>query len=236
MVLLADLPLTGCSEGFESVSLRSSTRLTLQEGGTNNKKDDKKFISLYASRPTSFDRYSLHDYFHLLKNQGDKTKRSGAKVLIPNFFGVNGTPKYPVTEDYARHTIIVYRPWRTFPKNLQWIAEFNNFINSPACPVSARMPYEREMQRVFDGMQHYEATASKPDHSNNPLTEVDQELLELLGMRDKEFIERDEALLKSMNYGTHHDWGVLPKVSQMSEIVLKTLIRTPGKISWQLKH
>jgi len=72
-------------------------------------------------------------------------------------------------------------------------------------------------------MAHYEATASKADHSNNALSDEDRELLELLGLRDQEYVERDEAVLKSMDYGKNHDWGSPPKVSALA-----------WKISWQL--
>ena len=223
MVLLADLPLTSCSEGFETVSLTNSKRLSLHNDKSNKQKEDKKFVTMYANRANRFQSLSLHEYFHLVKNTGHKDKRIGAKILIPSFVGVNGRPCYPVTEEYARHTIIVYKPWREFPKNLKWISEFNNFINSQSCPISARLPYEREMHRNFDNMAHYEATASKADHSNNELSDEDRELLELLGLRDQEYVERDEAVLKSMDYGKNHDWGSPPKVSAL-----------PWKISWQL--
>ena len=205
MVLIADLPLTLCTEGFESVSLTNSKPVTLD----GEVKQDKKFISRYMERAGAFENLSLYEYFHHMKNQND-----GSRRLIPNFVGVCGTPKYPVTKDYARHVLTVYRPWRSMPKDIEWIEEFNRFINSPECPTSARMPYEREMHRHFDHMQHYEPTSAAVDHSGNAMSAESQELLELVGLRSHEFTDYDDALFKSMDFGREHEWDKQPQVSR----------------------
>ena len=168
MVLLADLPLTICTEGFEAVSLTHSQQVTLE----GELRDDKKFITQHANRDTSFENMSLHEYFHHVKNP---TKNE--RHIIPNFVGISGTPQFPVTADYARYTIIVYRPWRQHPKDLEWIKEFNQFINSEECPVSAKMGYERKMHRYYDKMQHYEPKSQTVDHSGNELSEETEETL-----------------------------------------------------------
>lgn len=204
MVLLADLPLTLCTEGFESVSLTHSKQVSLD----GEMKEDKKFISQYAERPELFEQCSLYNYFHRRKNQND-----GSQKIIPNFVGVTGTPTYPVSKEYARHVITVYRPWRQYPKDLDWIAEFNNFINSEECPASAKMPYERVMHRHFDKMEHYEPTAAEVDHSGNPLSKEAQELLELIGLRDTEYTDRDDVIFKSLDFGKEFPWDKPAMVS-----------------------
>jgi len=138
MVLLADLPLTICTEGFEAVSLTHSQQVALE----GKLRDDKKFTMQHATRDRSFENMSLHECFHHVKNPTKNERHT-----MPNFVGTSGTPQFPVTTDYARHTIIVYRPWRQHPKDLEWIKEFNQFINSEECPVSAKMGYERKMHR-----------------------------------------------------------------------------------------
>jgi len=55
MVLLADLPLTLCTEGFESVSLTNSKPASLE----GEVKQDKKFISRYMERAKGFEKLSL---------------------------------------------------------------------------------------------------------------------------------------------------------------------------------
>jgi len=204
MVLLADLPLTLCTEGFESVSLSNSKQISLD----GEVRQHKKLISQYAERTSSFEGLSLYEYFHKIRNANDDQRR-----IIPNFVGVNGTPKYPVESEYARHTIIVYKPWRTYPNDLDWIGEFNKFINSDECPTSARMAYERVMHRCFDGTEHYEPTSSQVDHSGNPLSAEALELLELTGLRDTPYTDHDDAVFKSMDFGKSFKWDKLPKVT-----------------------
>jgi len=197
MCLLAVLPLTLCTEGFEAVSLTNSKQVSL----TGEVKEDKKIITKHAERPSSMEKLSLCEYFHKIKNENNNDMK-----IIPNFIGLTGTPKYPVEPDYARHTIIVYRPWRTYPKDLKWIAEFNDFINTQDCPSSAKMAYEHEMHRHFDKMQHYELTSAAVDHSGNPLSAEAQELLELTGLRDTPYTEHDNAVFKSMDFGKEFKW------------------------------
>jgi len=197
MCLLADLPLTMCTEGFEAVSLTNSKQVSL----TGEVKEDKKIITKYAERPSSMEKLSLYEYFHTIKNENNNDRK-----IIPNFIGITGTPKYPVEPDYARHTLIVYRAWRTYPKDLKWIAEFNDFINTPDCPPSAKMACEREMHRHFDKMQHYEPTSAAVDHSGNPLSAEALELLELTGLRDTPYTEHDDAVFKSMDFGKEFKW------------------------------
>lgn len=148
--------------------------------------------------------------FPFLKNNNDK------KTIIPNFVGVNGTPKFPVTDDYARHTLMIHKPWTTCPTHLDWIAEFNNFINRVECPKSARLSYERVMHRYFENMQHYEPTTSSADHTKNILSEDDRTLLDLYGKRGVELTDHEESLLKSFDHGREHEWDKEPTVSSIS--------------------
>jgi len=204
MVLLADLPLTLCTEGFECVSLTHSQQVSLK----GEIRDDKKFISQYAGRASSLEEMCLHDYFHHIKNPSEKERH-----IIPNFIGITGTPQFPVTSDYARHSLIVYMPWREYPKEMDWIPEFERFIQTDKCPVSAKMAYERAMHRYYDKMQHYEPKASSPDHSGNTLSPESQELLELVGLHGNEATDYDDALLRSMDYGKDFEWDEPPVVS-----------------------
>jgi len=221
MVLLADLPLTVCTEGFEAVSLAHSQQVTLK----GKLRDDKKFITQHATRDVSFENMSLHECFHHVKNP---TKNE--RHMIPNFVGTSGIPRCPVTPDYARHTIIAYRPWRQHPKDLEWIKEFNQFINSEECPVSAKMGCERN----YDKMQHCEPKAQTADHSGNELSEESRKMLELLGLRGDECTDHDDALFKSMDFGKNFEWdkdtqvspSKCPSFSSFSHVVFQ--VTDPG--------
>ena len=136
MVLLAELPLTASTEAVEMVTI--------------NKKDNH-FVSQYTERPAECELFSPYDYFLYQNNDGKKAKK-GQKYIIPNFVGFSGTPRFPVTEAYAHHTIVVYTPWRKYPTNGNWLAEFERFINSRKCPPSCRMSYDRVMIRHYHNL------------------------------------------------------------------------------------
>ena len=121
MVLLGDMPLTACNESIESVSISRSSRLRK----TEDKSTDKTFVTKYMKRPDQFEDTNMADYYHYVKN----TKKDGNTYFIANFVGINGTPRFPVTESYARHTLVVYQPWRDYPTSDNWTRDFQLFIN-----------------------------------------------------------------------------------------------------------
>ena len=227
MVLLGGLDLSTCSETIESVSISNSQ--TLRD--SDEKHVDKTFINKYKSRPRIDDNKSIHAYFHMLKNSS-----TNKATTIPHFVGVSGQPTFPVTETYARHVLTVYKPWRTYPKKLDWINAFENFINSKECPASARMGYDRVMMRYYDKMMHYDPKATQPDHSKNPTSDDDLDLLALLSLNQPQFTDAETAMLKELDLGVEHKWDHSPLVStfvhhssnKIHARILK-LLKNPGK-------
>ena len=151
---------------------------------------------------------SVNGYFDHTKNFDNSRK-----TIIPNFIGISGNPVYPVTESYARHTIIVHTAWREYPTNRNWISEFNDFINSEECPKSCRMAYDRAVQRFTKNLTHYEPTSAKADHTMNEVLEEDRNLLELVGLPSTEEYDEDRHILESMDHGLKHKWDEPPLVS-----------------------
>ena len=201
-VLLADLDLFTCTETIESVSISNSIRLTTSDVPSST----KTFIRRYANRPGSCERMSLRDYFHHVKNGDNKP------LIIPNFVGVGGTPCFPVSIDYARHTLIVNRPWRHYPTGIDWIREFDAFVHSPDCPRGPKITYERVMQRFYEEMTHYEPKATSPDHSSNPLCPEDEELLLLTGLKSSQEYDAEDLLFQSLDKGINFKWDSAPMV------------------------
>ena len=195
-VLLADLDLVYCTESIQNVSI-SNTKCVTTDGA---QKGTKTFIKEYKQRDASYEHATLHEYF-IIKNKG-----RGNKLIFPNFVGVNGAPRYPVTDDYARHTLIVHRPWRKYPVDLDWKTEFNAFIHSPQCPLSAQMGYMRVMRRFIDKMTHYEPKATICDHTGNALSTEDEELMLLVGLKNGDECDLDDVLLQKMEKGIDYDW------------------------------
>ena len=225
-VLLADLDLTICTETIENVSISDSRVLKASSTAPSN--NNKSFIALYKIRPTAYNDWSLHQYFYRMKN-ADRVDNPGQKLIIPNFVGVNGTPKFPVTDDYARHTLIVHRPWREYPKSESWRSEFESFINSDDAPLSAKMAYVRVMRRFVDKMQYYDAKAADGDHSGNDVSEEDQTLMALVGLKgnDDDYNE-DDMLFQQLERGKDYSWDKPPIVSIKAGLAATNLHRKTG--------
>ena len=98
---------------------------------------------------------------------------------------------------------------------LDWIPEFNAFINSPEAPRSAKLTYQRVMQRAIDKMTGYEPVAKKEDHSTNPLSAEDEELLLLTGQKAAPEYDADDMYFQKMEKGLDFKWDKAPKVSSM---------------------
>jgi hypothetical protein len=210
MVLIAGLDLIQCTESISSLSLNNSAAIRKSDDPAN----DNSFLTEYKRRSEQFEHQSLHGYFCYIRNTDEaRQRRKGKKLLIPNFVGVNGAATFPVTEAYARQTIIAYKPWRHYPVDLDWITEFNNFISSPGCPSSCRMHYERVMKRYYDKMTAYEPKATQGQHSHNPVAEDDNELLALVGLHESSETISDLSLIESLLRGKNHNWTKPPIVS-----------------------
>jgi hypothetical protein len=207
VVLLGDLDLTYCTETIENVSISNSKAVSVTAGDSNG---PKTFIKEYKDRPEIFDLTTVHEFYHITRN-GHQAK-TNKKLMIPHFVGINGTPRYPVTDDYARHTLIVHRPWRVYPKQLNWQDEFERFINSPECPVSAKMSYQRVFRRYIDKMTNYEPKAQEGDHTGNVVAEDDEELMLLVGLKNGDEYDFDDALFQQLDKGLSFEWDKPAKV------------------------
>lgn len=203
VVLLGGLALVACSETIQSVSISNSKRLFL-----NKDISDSSFLQQYMKRPQVHEDLCLNDYFHYVKNRSKK----GTETVIPHFIGINGSPVYPITESYAKQTLIVYRPWRTYPNSDDWKGEFTCFINQIGTPISAKLTYHRIMQRWYSKMAGYEPVSKDVDTSTNPMPEGIAELMTLTGLPGKIAMTFDEAILKKLDRGLDFEWDRDPVV------------------------
>ena len=192
VVLLADLKLTDCTETIENVSISNSKKISA--GDTDKSYQSKPFLQQYAKRPDQFEPATLHQYYHVVKN-GIQHK-ANRKLMIPHFVGISGIPTFPVTNAYARHTLIVHKPWRTYPTDQDWLREFDTFINQEDCPISARLSYERVMRRHYVKITHYEPTATDGEHAQNNVSPADDELMLLYGLKQSESTDCNQTVLK----------------------------------------
>ena len=202
-VLLGNLSLTTCSEYIESVSLVKSTNIT----SNDQKVRTSNLIEQYQNRPIYQNDLSLHEFYKCYRDS-----KKGKKPAIPHYIGVSGDPCFPVSEAYARHVLIVYKPWRDYPNQTSWKSDFDIFINSKACPDSARLTYNRVLQRYYDGLQFADPKCINVDHSKNFVEDDDKTLLCLVGLKgntDGCGIGEMDGLEKGLDF----DWNKSPPVS-----------------------
>ena len=200
-VLLTNLDLSTCSEYIETISISNSRKLTL-----NTLPTPTNFLQRYKHRPTNYEQLSLHAYYQHYR----KTIKND-KPSIPHYVGVAGTPVYPVSEEYARHVLIVYKPWRTYPTGTNWKEEFESFIRSPTCAKSARLTYDRVMQRFYDKTKFVDPKATPPPTFQQTITLADQELLLLTGL-SQAATSQNETDIDGIIRGRDFRWDHEPKV------------------------
>lgn len=204
-VLLGNLDLTLSTETIENVSISNSVQLQKVESTGKG----KSVMDRYRSRGSSQESMSLHDYFHFLKNPDGRNKRG---AIIPHFVGICGTPKFPVTPDYAKHQMIVHKPWRSYPTSDDWVCDFHQFINNPNAPLTAQMTYQRVHARFLSKMDGYNPTADIYDHNKNPIDMSSLELMEMLGLHYEDGCEFDDSIMTKLNKGLNYEWDKDPKV------------------------
>ena len=161
-------------------------------------------------RACNYLHLSLREFFHIRKNLDPRTRKK--KEIIPHSVGVSGLPAFPVTKSYARHTLIVYKAWTTYPNKGEWITEFNEFIKSSTCPPSAKLGYERVMCRHYDKMTHYEVKSASVDHASNPVSPEDAELIALTGLGNPKDTDAETVALLKMDKGIDFEWDKQPMV------------------------
>jgi hypothetical protein len=159
MCHLAKLPLYLCSESFESVSISGEHCLCTSGEAKSS------FLAKYAERDTDWGHMSLHGYFHFRKNSAMSRQPNSWKCIIPHFVGARSVPTFPPTEGYAKSVLILHEPWINLfnqeGESRDYINEFYNFLNSPKCPLSVKIGYERVKARYEGKKQFVEPTDRK---------------------------------------------------------------------------
>jgi hypothetical protein len=205
VVMLGNLDLTICSDHIEMISLSNNAKLTM-EGHTHHKGN---VLSQYANRNPCYEGMSLHQFYPILRQQ---RKPSAKGICIPHYVGVKGMPVYPVSQGYARHVLLVYQPWRVYPNMKDWKYAFHQFINSAHCPISAKLTYNRVLQRHYDGTKMVEPISNNLTTAATEISEQDKEVLVLAGLGGlpEEIVHGLDFDL--INRGKDFNWGKQPKV------------------------
>ena len=203
-VLLANLPLSTCSEITCNVSIAKNLKITSSACKTKN----VSVLHAYETRHPRYYHKSLREYFKIERELNNRP------FAIPHFVGIKGTPTYPVTKEYARQTIIVDKPWTVYPYNRNWIREFDSFITSKTCPKIVPMEYDRVVQRHFNGTKFVDPTSNDCPPESLPPESEDKAAVLLAGMAGHLPQDYDETIFSSIHRGREYKWDDAPKVRQ----------------------
>lgn len=69
------------------------------------------------------------------------------------------------------------------------------------------------MRRYYDKMTFYEPKSQKADHTNNPISDHDREIIEIMGRHDHIYTDADDCIFKNMQYGKEYKWDKSAMVS-----------------------
>lgn len=216
-VLLGNLDLVVCSDFIENISISDNSRLTI----SGNQGKNKSFLWQYMHRPVEDELLSLHQYYPKFRERS-----CGKQAYIPHYVGVQGVPTYPVSQGYARHVLVVYRPWREYPNMKDWKYEFESFVRSSVCPKSARLTYLRVLQRHQDGTKFVEPVASLPNMQDNEISKEDEEAMLLAGLGGLSNDVIAGLDLQQINRGRNFDWGkpAMVRLKQFSPIICESIV------------
>jgi len=150
MVLLANLPLFSCSETICTVSLSGWFKLGRTKSAT--------ILTRYRNRdPSTLGNLSLHEFFFLEHPDGKH---------VPNCTGTHNRAVYPVTQEHAKSVLLIHKPWLgdDHPsEDGKWIDDFTTFVQSPECPISVKVNFERAKQKFEKKQTHVECVAGDID-------------------------------------------------------------------------
>lgn len=203
MVELAELPLVICTELTESISLSGTFKLT---GG------HASYLAKYRKIAPLHHQLSLHQF---VCNQLEikRTRQKLQKTIIPHYIGASGQPKYPPSVQYAMSVLIVYKPWRAESPpsrtDEEMISEFEQFIQSPECPMNVKMEYARVKERHLS-KRPPEAVASEECYDREVQPDMDAETRDMLSIVTNVTHSTDPFISVNdfeFDRGLHYDWA-----------------------------
>ena len=134
----------------------------------SNSDDLKKFTwnnirDCYSERSTELNNLNVYQYCANHWVEG--------KQIIPQFFGYYDHPSWPLTEDYAKWTLILFKPWRISTENvksnhLTYAAALMDYLFHDDFPQSKRYQILRA-QRKEKPIDFDEGTFLGPDDNAN---------------------------------------------------------------------
>ena len=194
------LPLYKCTEQFRTILLNYYTKIV---GNTKKRiiKDNRNIVTKYAKRSDNL-QLNLHDYFYEKNKPGKKKQRDEdrlfntdqkTKQVIAHPTGLQNCPSFPITWQYAKAALILYKPWHSQHRlqcdsmNLKQngsdtiIREYHAFLNKETCPTELKLEYEIAKES-YERSQKKRACAHNEDEvipeNSNDITAEAKEIIE----------------------------------------------------------
>ena len=201
--LNAGLKLFECSSTIDKISV-NGYRTVNAEGKLSS--TDK--FTHYAKREDCLDM-SFYDWICQYKN-----KINTGRKYIPHFVGADTRAVFPITEQYARNILFLYRPWQgSFEKTLvegkSILEQYAEFRSSRDCPKMVTMEYDRAKDYHDNKYKEPEvATGNNPpedaamDRFTDPETATAVELYGTLCAA----VAEDGCEMEQLDLGLNKDW------------------------------
>jgi hypothetical protein len=209
MCEVGGLPMVVCSEIIETVSISGAVKFR------ENAQDytSSTFFFKYYHQNPHYNCMSLHQYFDFIRNTSQKHNNKHRQV-VPHYVGGAGQPKYPVTQSYARATLLIYKPWSVtnpLPTEDKYIASFEKFITSSSCPYSVKLSYERAKLRTKQTQCGIPESFHSETDQSTPTTNIyDKDIKDAMELSNCmiNFIDTFDSIQPTeFDYGKNFDWG-----------------------------
>jgi len=208
MVLGGGLELVKCSERVVYVSLSGWYKIKQQKSGT--------VVAKYRRRHRSLRKLSLEQFFFTLYDKA---------VYYPHYTGAWCKAVYPVTKEYAKSVLLIHKPWydgHLPAKEDEWVESFNEFLQSPRCPMSVKVDYQRVLLRHQKGNEYVECVNPSDDEDEEKDTDnIGGELQDLMDLCASLAVSgnTDQTLMgRKFERGFDYEWE--KRTIQVSDIML----------------
>ena len=95
---------------------------------------------------------------------------------------------------------------------MNWFQEFENFIQSPSCPLFVQLGYTRVLNKHYNGTKYVDPVSR--DRCSTEITDSEDEAAIILaGMGGKKPKDIEDSVLANIDKGFEFEWSTPPKVS-----------------------
>ena len=203
--LIAGLKLFDCSNTIEKININGYKAINADGKLTSSDK-----LSDYAHRNQHWDM-SFFDWICQIKN-----KSLNGRTYIPHFVGTHTQATYPITEEYAKMVLLVYKPWHGNFANMllgdKPILElYNDFHSSSNCPKLVRMEYNRALDNYKSQYTEPQvATGNEPPEGAEQDLNTDPDTAEAIQLYGTlcANVDNTNSDMEGLDLGLNYDWTV----------------------------